>query len=177
MLKILNKRERITLGLTVAVIMLSFAFNFLALPVLKQNYILNREIIASRAKLAKYLRLLSQKEAIQDKFQKFSDTYKISLKQEDALVSALTEIQNLAQKAEIKIVDIRPQVGPKSATFYKEATFDLKTEGEMEEYLNFVYSLENSLSLLKIKRFVLTARPNTTVLEGSFTISQVTLSE
>ena len=60
---------------------------------------------------------------------------------------------------------------------YKEILIDLRTEGTQEGYLKFFYNIENSLALLRIKKFRLTAKTNTQTLEGSFSISQLSLSE
>lgn len=173
MIRVLAKRERIILYATIGVVIFAIAFNFLLAPVLTKNDNLNREINLKRAKLKKYLWLISQKEAIQSKYSKFSPAPSVSDQQQDVLVSALSELENLAKNSGIRIIDLRPQQGAKGSDLYKEILIDLRTEGSMDGYLKFIYNLENSLSLLRIKKFQLTAKPNAQVLEGSFSISQL----
>lgn len=170
MIKVLTKRERIILYVTIGMLVFAISFNFVIAPVLTKNDGLNKEINLARAKLKKYFWLLSQKDYIQAKFSKFSTTFRISGEKQDTLVSALSELENLAKNANIRIIDVRPQTS-RGLDLYKEVLIDLRAEGTMEGYLNFIYNLENSLSLLKIKRFQLTAKPNTPTLEGSFSIS------
>jgi hypothetical protein len=174
MIKVLTKRERIILYTTIGIIIFALGFNFLIAPLLTKNENLNREIVLSRTKLKKYLRLLSQKDYIEKKYNKFSTPLKGSQEGTDAFVNALSELENLAKAANIRIVDIRPQ-SAKSLALYKETLIDLRTEGTMEGYLKFIYNLENSLSLLRIKRFQLNAKPNSPTLEGSFSVSQLSL--
>ena len=145
------------------------------LPVLNKNDALNKQINIAREKLKKYLQLLSQKEDIQNKYSNFSTRFKISGQPEDRVVSTFSELEGLAKEANIRIIDIRPQGTSKAAALYKEALIDLKTEGTTEGYLKFIYDIENSLLLLRIKRYQLTTKPNTPLLEGSFSISQVSL--
>jgi hypothetical protein len=172
MQKILAKREKIILYVTVGIIMFSIIFNLFIEPNLSRNENLNKEINIARLKLNKYLKLLSQKEYIQDKYNKFSASLNLSGSGEDTFVGALSEIESLAKASNIRILDVRPQ-SQKILDLYKENLVELRTEGQIEGYLKFIYNMENSLSLLKIKRFQLNAKPNTAALEGNFSISQL----
>jgi hypothetical protein len=80
----------------------------------------------------------------------------------------MANLENLAKGAGIKIVDIRPETSRKSDSIIIE----LRTEGSIDSYGKFIYDVETSLFLLKVKRLQLTAKPNTASLEGVFTISQ-----
>lgn len=172
MQKILTKREKIILYVTAGIIMFSIVFNLFIESNLSRNETLNKEINIARLKLNKYLKLLSQKEYIQDKYNKFSASLKLSGSGEDTFVGALSQIESLAKASNIRILDVRPQ-SQKILDLYKENLMELRTEGQIEGYLKFIYNIENSLSLLKIKRFQLNAKPNTAVLEGGFSISQL----
>ena len=176
MIKVLTKRERIILYATIGIIIFTVVFNFLLAPILTKNDILNKEINITRIKLNKYLRLLSQRAYIQNKYNKFSSTFKIPEQGGDTLVAALSELETLAKNANIRILDIRPQAS-KTSDIYKENLIEARTEGGMEGYLKFIYDIENSLSLLRIKRFQLNAKPGASGLEGSFSISQLSISE
>lgn len=176
MLKILNKRERIILYTTIGVIFFSIGFNFLVAPILVKNENLNKEINITRAKLGKYMLLLSQKKYIQEKYSKFSEPLRASSLKEETPVNILSELENLAQTSNIRIIDIRPQT-QRSAALYSEVIIDLRAEGTMEGFLKFIYNLENSLSLLRIKRMQINAKINTSTLEGSFSISKPSVLE
>ncbi len=119
---------------------------------------------------------MSQKESIQGKYGEFSSGIKFSDKQEDALVAVLSELENLAKTANIRIIDIRPQSQQGEVT-HKEILVDLKTEGNMESHMKFIYDIENSLLLLRIKRFSLSAKADTGALEGRFSILKLYILE
>ncbi len=173
MQKILNKREKIFVFLTFGAIVFSATVYFFIDPALSRNSKLNHEISFIRSKLKKYARLLNQKDYILDRYSKVSfsqGTFELS---KNTLINALAEIENLAKLANIRITDIRPQNSQEST--YKGALLELKAEGPLEGYMKFNYSIENSLFLLKIKRFQLNVKPDSADLEGTFTISQIFL--
>lgn len=175
MIRLLSEREKIILYTAIGVIIFATVFNFLISPILAKNDNLNKEINFNQQKLKKYLWLLNQKEAIQSKYSKFATTTRISGQQQDALVGVLAELENLAKSSNITIIDLMPQQVTPGANLYKENLIRLRTEGTMEGYLKFIYNLENSLSLLKIKQFQVSTKPNTSALEGSFSISELSL--
>ena len=173
MQRVLNKREKIFVFLTLGAIIFSVLFYFFIDPTLSRNSKLNQEISFTRSKFKKYVQLLSQKDYIRDRYSKVSLSRGTPELSKDTLNNTLAEIENLAKLANIRIVDIRPQNS--SETTYKEVLLGLRTEGTMEGYMKFNYSIENSLFLLKIKRFQLNVKSNSADLEGVFTISQPSL--
>jgi len=174
MLKAFNKREKIILMVTCAVISFSLLFRFIIEPLLAKNEILNKEIKVTQLKLKKYLRLLSQKEYLKGSYAKISGGVNIPQEGEDASTGILAEIENLARDSNLRIIDMRPQ-SQKSLSSYKESYVELRAEGDMESCLKFIYNIENSLSLLAVKKFQLSALPGSSSLEASFLISQVSL--
>ena len=162
--------------ITVSVVIFSAAFNFLALPILKKNDALNREININRTKLKKYMRLLAHQDYIQNEYNKFTSRINLSETSKDTLVTTLSELESFAKDANIRIIDIRPQ-SLTNLDLTRKVLIDLRAEGTIEGYLKFVYNIENSLSLLSIKKFQLNAKPNTQSLEGIFSILQLTVSE
>lgn len=177
MIKLLNKREKLVFNLAVAAILFMLIFNFIISPIMARYVQLNKEIAVTRAKLSKYMVLLSQKEKIQKQYSdKFNSVPSLPELKQDYLVLVLSELQDLAKKAEISIIDLRPQQGVKSGSpLNKEIIIEMRTEGSMEGYFKFIYDIENSLWILDIKKFQLLTKGNSAVLEGVFTIAQVSL--
>jgi len=169
MQRVFTKREKIIFYLTIGLAIFGVLFKFLLGPMLTRNESLNKEINYNRAKFKKYLWLISQKENLQGKYKKFYQSEKIS---SDITISALSELEQLGKASGVRIIDIRPEGITQGKDFYKELLIDLRTEGAMESYLKFIYEIENSISLLIIKKLKLTARPLSTLLEGSLSISQ-----
>jgi Tfp pilus assembly protein PilO len=178
MIKLLKKREKIILYLAGGVILFIPIFNFIISPVMVKYANLNKEITIASAKLSKYTVLLGQKEKIQKQYSdKFNSVSSLPEFRQDSLVAALSELQDLAKSADIRIIDLRPQQGAKTGSQpYKEISIEMRAEGSMEGYLKFIYDLENSLWILRIKKFQLLNKSNSTVLDGVFVISQVLLA-
>ncbi|MCX5697178.1 MAG: GspMb/PilO family protein [Candidatus Omnitrophica bacterium] len=177
MLKILSKRERTFFYLTVAVVVFCVAINFFNGSFWQKNITLNREIALTRQKLKKCLRLLSQKESIQNRYNRVAAHPDLSMPQGDVFVATLSELEKMAQDAGVRIVDIRPQDVSKGGGLYKEIAVDLRAEGDIEGYFKFIYNLENSLSLLRVRKFQLSSKTNSKSLEGSFSISSISTTE
>lgn len=172
MRKLLSERERKILFVTLAVIILYPVFNLFLSGAFTKNNDLNKEINLNRVKLRKYLTLLSQKDVIRKRYEKFTSGIKIAGEQADTLVNALAELEGLAKNSDIKIIDLRPQAA-KNLGLYREIIIDMRSEGTMEAHLNFIYNLEKSLTYLKIKKIQLTAGPNSQLLEGTLSISHI----
>lgn len=173
---ILKRREKIILYATIGVIIFAVAFNLFISPAMNKNEGLEKEIVFTRAKLKKYLQLINSKGAIEAKYNSLSSTFKLPSQESDNILTALSELDALAKNANIRILDIRPQEAGGTA-YYKEILIDLRTEGEMSEYLKFIYNLDKSFSALSIKKFQLNSRTNSNLLEGIFTISQFSVAE
>lgn len=151
-----------------AIFILGVAYNFIE-PLLTKYRNLNLEIRLTETKLKKYLLLLSSKEYLQEKYKELNVSGEGLKAEGQTLVDLLSEIESLAKSSDIRIVDRRPQSKKGKE---QEKQVDLRTEGTMQDYLKFVYSIEKSLYLLNIKRFQLNTKPNTDLLDGSFSITQ-----
>lgn len=173
--KIFTAREKLILYTTVGVVLIGIIFRFLISPVWEKNEALDKQIDLTRTKLKKFMRLLSQKEKIQN--QLISASSPTSRQQKNSIVAPLSELEILASEANIRIIDIRPQNISKTTIPGNEISIDLRTEGMIESYIKFIYNIEKSLSLLRIKKLQLTARPNSTALEGNFCIYQTLVTE
>jgi hypothetical protein len=167
----LTRRETLIFHLTLAVIILALCLNFLILPALKKNAALNKEISLAQAKLKNYTLLLAQKEKIKNKYDKLGAGLDLSKKNQDSLMSVLSELETYAREGGLRIIDLRPQASPNS----KVMVVDLKTEGPLEGYIKFIFRIENSLLLLNVEKLRLTAQSDSANLEGNFSILKPSL--
>lgn len=169
--KLFTKRENIIFKITLGVAVFSVFFIFSVAPVLRKAEILDKEISLTRMKLIKYTRLLSRAGDIRDK--SVSDPGLV-IEGKDRLLSALSVIEKLAKDANVRILDLRPQNQKTGArNIDNEIIVDIRTEGKIEEYAKFLYEIENSLFLLRVKKLQLDIKPDSQTLEGSFTIAQL----
>lgn len=173
--KIFTAREKLILYITISIVCIGITFGFLIAPVLEKNEGLDKQIDLTRTKLKKFMRLLSQKEEIQN--QAILSPATTSHQQKNSIIGPLSELKILASDADIRIIDIRPQNITKAAAPGTEIIIDLRTDGMMEGYIKFIYNIEKSLSLLRVKKLQLTAQPNSSSLEGNFCIYQTLVNE
>ncbi len=172
MIGMLSRREKLILYISVGTIFLGVVISFIIEPVVTKNTMLNSEVKLARLKLKKYSMLLKKEEYIKNRYSKFNLNLPVSGEQEDRLVNVLSELEKTAQNAAIQIIDMRPQTSEEPGK-YKEIIVDLKAEATMEGYTKFIYDIENSQLLLRIKKFQLNAKPNSQTLEGIFSISAI----
>lgn len=160
-----------------AILILSLGFNLLISPILAKNDGLNKEINLTKAKLHKYAGILSRKELISRRYNGlFAGLNDKSLKPGSA-AGSLSELEDAAKSANIRIIDIRPEGAAKISALSKGELSELRTEGAIEDYFKFIYSIENSSSLLSIKKIQLKVKPGTKILEGSFSVLHITAAE
>lgn len=176
MSRLLTKREKIILHWTIGLIIFSALLHIVIVPVLKKNDALNKRKQITRLRLIKYTRLLAQKESLEEKFKSVSSILRLPEQQKNPAVSGLLELENLAKAANIRIIDIRPQTTKQTGT-YKETVIDIKTEGDMLEHMKFIYDIEHSFSLFTIRKLKLNCKPNSRILEGFFSMSQLSMPQ
>jgi len=172
MQKILTQREKTILFATIGIVFISILYNFTITPVILKNSLLNKDILSTRMKLKKYLVLLSQKQSLQTKYNYLNVEKPPDGVKENSTLITLSEIENMANTAHIRILDIRPQLR-KTEGSYDEILIELRTEGSLNDYIKFIYDLENSLLLLRIKRFQFSSRSNSALLEANFSVSKL----
>jgi DNA-directed RNA polymerase subunit F len=166
MAKILNQREKIVLWLTIGIIAAAVLLNYAITPLFQAGERTQREIVTARNKLKKYRALLGQKDTLAAVAGIQDVQEKLSGKPRDSLVAVLFELENMAKKAGVQIVDIRPQVQKQN----RQIMVDMRMEGALAQYISFIYDVEHSLLLFQIKRTQLGVKPNVAGLEGNFTI-------
>ncbi len=174
MQRVLTQRERVILYATGALLAFALALNTVCAPWLRKAETLNREIALTRAKIQKYANLLARRDAIRKRSAAMAAQVNVSGAQTDPMVAALSELENIARQANVKITDVRPQQAGASSG-YRQTVVDIRAEGDMEGFVKFSYDLDNSLALLRIRRFHLGAKSGTALLEGTFSLEPISV--
>lgn len=177
MIKVLTKREKTIFIFTVTVVCVAVVFNLFVAPLLNKNDTLNQNISTAKRKLKKYMELLNQADTVKAKYSKLASGIVLPEESADPVVQALSEIEEVAKNANIRILDIRPQPISGKRSGRKEIVVDLRAEGTIENYLRLLYNIESSLSLLRIKKLQLSSNINSQALQGTLTISELILGE
>lgn len=176
-MRILTTREKMVFFITAGVVLMSAGYRFFLWSFITRNTELDRQIASTTATFKKYLIFVSMKEQIETKFRDKFVSMTTPQGGTDSQITGLSELESLAKAAQIQIVDIRPHSSSESHALYRESFTEVRMEGPAEGFWEFIYNIEHSPSLLRIKKFQLTAKSNTALLEGTLTISQISLKQ
>jgi hypothetical protein len=174
-MRTLTSREKKILFVTAAFIAVSLLYNLFLGPVLATDARLDAELKVLRTKLQKHQVLLAQKDLLRGKYPQFFTGVWATGKAAQESTSVLAELEALAKGAHLAVMDVR--LGSAGETHKgRGLAVELKTLGTVEEHVQFLYDFENSLSLLKITGYALTAKPHTPAVEGRFSIATMDVS-
>lgn len=165
----LNRREKTLSHIAFSVIICGLALNFIIVPLLSKHSRLTREITLSETSLKKYVQLSGQNNNVKDKYNEFLFGISSTGQKQNVAIEMLANLEQMANSANIRIVDVRPQ-SSQSSPASESTLIELKTEGSLDGYVKFVYSIESPLSLLRIKNIQLTAKPGSQLLDGNLSI-------
>ena len=148
----LSKRERIIFYITVGILSLIILDRLIIYPVLSKMRSLDEGIGQEKTLIKRDLHILSQKERIIQEAEKYAAYSIQDLSTEEVTTLLLKEIGNLANKTSVYLIDIKP-TGIKEEDVYRKYLVNLSCEAQMEQIISFMYSIEDSNSLLKIEKY------------------------
>ena len=154
----LSKREKTVLYVTVFFVGLMLLDRMVVYPIYSKVKQLNAEIKQKESGISKYLRILSQKDRIMNERKKYTAYLDVRQSQEQATTSILKEIENMANKSMLYIVDMKPAGVRENPDHTKRYLINLSCEGEMDQIMDFMYNVENSSGLLMIDRYQLSPK-------------------
>lgn len=171
-IKILTNREKSILYITIFLIGFSIFFTFIFLPIMNGFRQLNQKINSVELKLKKATILLGKRQNIEKSYEKFALLTNGKTGEDYSSASMLSEVESLANKNNLRIVDIRPKT-EQSSRQYGEFFIELKQEGKANDFFKFIYELENPPYFLRIKKAQLMSKNVSGILDGDFSIYRV----
>lgn len=172
----LQSRERLYIGGAGAAIVLFLIFKLAIDPLFKHSSELDRQIVTARRQLAE-LRIMQQ-EYQRQKSVVDSINSQLKRQQNFAIESRLEELARQTGIQPNKILSMRQALSAPSE-MYKEESIEVKMDGvTLEQLVRYLYQIENSPQLLKVKK--LDIRPhlnNRQLLTTTFRVSAFTLKE
>ncbi len=172
----LSKKE--TIGLTIAFVILAVAFldRLMIGPIRARFRAINQQIKISEKQLGSDIRNLRQKNIISEEYEKFFPFIHRSGSgsDEEEVAKILGEIESLARKSSVYLVDMKPRSKPQAMELHKQYTVEIEVEGQMEPLVNFIYQLNTSSQLLRIEMLRMNPTKNDTkTLTASMLITRV----
>lgn len=126
-------------------------------PITNRLDALNKEIHQKQSAINRYLLILAQKERIKQQVNKlnvFLESLKAST---DETTSLLKEIERIANKSAVYLVDMKP-AGLRQEVTFKKYLINLSCEAQMPQLVEFMYNIESSHRLLTIEKYQITPK-------------------
>ena len=172
----LSKRERGVFYGAVFVVLLLLLDRSIIYPVYSKIKSLNTQIKDAKIVIAKDMRILAQKERIEAEAKKYASFSSKEEAEEEAMTTFLKEIEALANKSSLYVVDMKPQGVKEEKDKSIRYMISLSCEGQMEQIMNFMYSIENSNSLLTVERYQVSPKTReSSIAQSSMTISKTAI--
>lgn len=169
----LSKKEKIGLSVAFAFLALASLDRLLISPVRTKFNALNQQIRISEKQLGGDMRNINQKKFIGEEYEQYLPYVRRSGSDEEEVAKILGEIEALARKSSVYLVDMKPRK-PREVKFYKEYTVEIEAEGYMESLVSFIYQLNTSSQLLRVETLRLNlTKGGSNVLSASMLITKV----
>ena len=152
------------------------AYGLIIDPIMERWQALNKQIGSKISILNKNVRLLGMYRALEEEYSKFRGFIKEGKNEEEELARALAEIENISQQSKSRIVNVKPRASRPMGN-YKEISFEVTVEGDIQELARFLYEIEASPERLRIRNYLITPKigsPNQ--LKASLLITKILLA-
>lgn len=148
----LSKKERTILCVAAVCICLALFDRLILYPISSRISSLNDQTVATEANIRKNARILALKDRILAESAKYSSYSRVSGSDEEEMTSLLKEIEQIAGKCSVYLIDIKPS-GIKEVSGSKRYNVSLNCEGEMEHIASFMLAMESSSKLLTVEKY------------------------
>jgi len=163
----LAKKERIGLFVASVVVLITLADRLVISPIRGMVGKLNREIEMCEEELRRDIMSLNEKKAITKEYEKYTQYVTKAGSDEEEVSKILAEIEEIARKSEVNLVDITPQA-PREVDFYREYAAEIEVEGRTASIVSFLYRLSNSTLLLRAQKLRINLKTSDSV--GAFVL-------
>lgn len=171
----LPKREKAILYSAASLVVLAMVDRLIIFPVASRIEFLNKEIQRKEEGIRRDLRILSVKDKIANESSKYSAFFKSAKSDDEENTSILKEVESLANKSSVYLIDIKP-AGVKETESVKKFIINLNCEAQMEQLVDFMYNIENSAQLLIIEKFQVSQKSSeSSVARCTMTVSKMAL--
>ena len=151
----LSGKERTLVYIAMMLGAVAVIYNMAISPIITHRRALGQEVRAKTTVLKRNVKLLGMYKPLEEKYIKYDDLIEISASEEEELSEALSVIENLSKKDSCYIANIKPLAAKKVGN-YKEISFDVTVEGNIDNFARFLYDLETSRENLRVRHFTIT---------------------
>ncbi len=174
----MSARERTILYAVGIIVSIAVLDRLVVAPIAGKVSELDKEIRSKEAGIKKDLRIISQKDKIQNENARYGPLLSGSKSDDEEVTAILREIERLSNKSSIYLVDMKPggikNVGPTT----KKYLINLSCEAQMDQLIEFMFNVESSRKLLSIEKYQISPKTKQSSLaQCSMTISKMTMQD
>lgn len=171
----LSKRDKMRFYLAGAFVLAALFDRLIVAPITSKMQSLDKQIAEKAAAIKVDLRILGEKERIELESTKYKSFFTKEGSAEEEMSSLMKEVETLANKSAVYLLDMKPGTVKQSATA-KEYTVTLNCEGELKRLIEFMYAIETSKKLLKTEKMQISVKSRESdTLKCSLLISKIIL--
>ncbi len=131
-------------------------------PIAQETAIMQDKIVSQTGLIKKNLLILGYKDKMLETYADYSKYFSDeALTQEERIAIILNDVENLADTSGIALTNINPVKTDETKANLKY-TLTVECLGSMSEFMNFVYGIDNSESLIRVQSFTLTPKDRET---------------
>ena len=172
----LSKRKRYVLYISAVVIGVVFFDKIVIKPLMQRTEKQNKEIFIQEKRLQKSLYLLSEEEFIINEHNKYTKDLKQVSSDGEEKSRLLSEIEKTARKSSVALKDVKLDTTEKAGP-YTKYTVEIVAEAKISYLMDFIYQLEMSPRILKVRGFYLAPiKEHSETLRAQMTITETLIS-
>jgi len=170
-----SKREKIVLYGAIIFVSLALADRLIVRTFWSLTSGLDKQIQDKESQIKTNLKILAQKQRIEIQRTNYVSYLGGLTSDNEEFTAILKEVEILAKKAGIDLVDMKPG-GVKETGTSKKYQITLNCEGSMEKIMEFMYNIETAKKLFTVEKYELTPKSKDTALvKCSMTVSSLIL--
>lgn len=148
----LSKKERILLYAAGVIIFFALLDRLIYHPIVNRLHELNQEILLQENQLRRILKNLAARETVLNTYSAYAAYALTAGSDEEKIAGLLSEIEGLARKSGLSLVNVRPKPATKT-DFGKQYPVEVEVETEIASLIKFIHGLHSSKHLLRVKTF------------------------
>ena len=169
----LSKRERLVLTITISIAALAAAYVVVIEPMAGEWNKSSDEIKTKKARIVKNRILLARFKYLKKEYEKYPDLIAAVESEEKEVAKALSSMEDASRASSCPIADVKPRTSKKIGA-YKEILFEVTTESGINELTRFLYDIETSKGMLRVKHFTIASKSGVAGnLKGSLLIGKI----
>jgi hypothetical protein len=173
-LKLSSREKRIAL-FSMGILGIAAVYNMVVEPTVVSLKGTREKAAVLNNELLKLNRILEMQGTVESTYLEYKEAIVIKNSQEEEIADLLREIESLSRPLFIEIISIKP-LPIIDKGFYQRYLIQVEAEGNTIDICNFLYSIEHSASLMRIKRIQFNARSDD-IVRISFQVNRVLVKE